>query len=119
MKDENKRIKTLKILSFAGVGLMFAVTLIAAFLESFESVAITVAVLLTVGMVSLIRKIFVVFESKFRSIDEIINRISGYAEVKYNKNDETAYISAKFSQLTGIDFASEIVDDVDYRKIMK
>ena len=118
MKDENKRIKTLKILSFAGVGLMFAVTLIAAFLESFESVAITVAVLLTVGMVFLIRKIFVVFESKFRSIDEIINRISGYAEVKYNKNDETAYISAKFSQLTGIDVASEIVDDVEYRKIM-
>ncbi len=118
MKDENKRIKTLKILSFSGIGLMFAVTLIAAFLESFESVAITVAVLLTIGMVLLIRNVFIVFENKFRSIEEIVNRFSGYAEVKYNKTDEVAYISAKFSQITGIDVASEIVDDVEYKKIM-
>ncbi|MBQ3162506.1 MAG: EAL domain-containing protein [Oscillospiraceae bacterium] len=118
MKDEKKRIKTLKILLYSGVGLLFALTLAAAFLETFESVAITVAVLATIGMILLLKKIFVVFEDKFRSIEEIIGRISGYAEVKYNKQDETAFISSKFSSITGIEVASEIVDDVDYKKIM-
>ncbi|MBQ7981632.1 MAG: EAL domain-containing protein, partial [Oscillospiraceae bacterium] len=118
MKDENKRIKMLKILSFAGIGLMFAVTIAAAFLETFESVVITLAVLLVIGMAVLIRNVFVMFENKFRSIEEIINRISGYAEVKYNKKDETAYISAKFTSITGIEVASETVDDIEYKKIM-
>lgn len=118
MKDENKRIKTLKILSFTGIALMFAAALAAAFLESFESVAITVAVLLTIGMVIIVRNIFMVFENKFRSIEEIIDRIAGYAEVKYNKKDETAFISAKFTSITGIEVASQIIDDVEYKKIM-
>ncbi len=118
MKDENKRIKIMKILAYAGVALMFGAVIAGAFLETFESVVITVAVLLAAGMVLLIRNIFIVFENKFRSIEEIINRISGYAEVKYNKNDETAYISEKFSEITGIDVASEIVDDIEYKRIM-
>lgn len=118
MKDEKKRIKTLKILAYLCVALSFAVTLAAAFLETFESVAITVAVLLAVGTILLIRNVFIIFENKFNSIEEIIDRISGYAEVKYNKQDETAYISAKFSAITGIEVASEFVDDIEYKKIM-
>ena len=118
MKDEKKRIKTLKILAYSCVALSFLVTLAAAFLDTFESVAITVAILLLIGTILLIRNVFLVFENKFRSIEEIIDRISGYAEVKYNKQDEVAYISAKFSAITGIDVASEFVDDVEYKKIM-
>ncbi len=118
MKDEKKRIKMLKILSFAGIGLMLAVTLFAAFLESFESVMVTVAVLITIGMVIIVRNIFAIFENKFRSIEEIIDRVSGYAEVKYNKKDEIAVVSAKFTAITGIEVASEIIDDVEYKKIM-
>ena len=64
MKDEKKRIKTLKILMYSCVALMFAVTLAAAFLETFESVAITIAVLVAVGMVLLLRNIFLVFENR-------------------------------------------------------
>ena len=48
----------------------------------------------------------------------MVDKIPGYAEVKYNKKDETAYISAKFSAITGIDVVSEVVDDFDYKKIM-
>ncbi|MBQ5319860.1 MAG: EAL domain-containing protein [Oscillospiraceae bacterium] len=118
MKDENKRIKTLKILLYSGVALLFLVAVAAAFLETFESVVITLAVLFAAGMVMMIRNVFIVFDNKFRSIEEIVDRISGYAEVKYNKNDETAYVSAKFSAITGIDVASEIIDDVDYKRIM-
>ncbi len=118
MKDEKKRIKTLKILMYSCVAVMFAVTLVAAFLETFESVAITIAVLVAVGMVLLLRNIFLVFENKFRSIEEIIDRMAGYAEVKYNKTDETAFVSAKFSDITGIEVASEFIDDVEYKKIM-
>ncbi len=118
MKDENKRIKTLKILLFAGVGLMLAVTVAAAFLETFESVVITIAVLLAAALVVLIGNVFAMFENKFRSIEEIVNRISTYAEVKYNKKDEVAYISEKFTAITGIETASKIVDDMEYRKIM-
>lgn len=118
MKNETERIKILKILSFSGIGLMFAITLIAAFLETFESVAVTVALLVTIGMIILIKNIFGMFENKFRSIEEIIGRVSGYAEVKYNKKDETAFVSAKFTPITGIEVASEIVDDIEYKKIM-
>ena len=118
MKDEKKRIKTIKILAFSCIGLMFGITLAAAFLETFESVAITLALLVAIGMVLLVRDIFVVFEKKFKSIEEIIDRVSGYAEVKYNKKDEVAYISAKFTPITGIEVASEFVDDIEYKKIM-
>ncbi len=118
MKDEKKRIKTLKILAYSCVALSLIITVAAAFLETFESVAITVAVLLAAGTILLIRNVFLVFERKFRSIEDIIDRIPGYAEVKYNKNDETAYVSSKFSSLTGIDVASEFIDDIEYKKIM-
>lgn len=118
MKDENKRIRLMKILAYTGVALLFLMVIAAAFLETFESVVITVAVLLAVGMIVLIRKILLMFEVRFKSIEEIINRITGYAEVKYNKNDETAHISAKFTSITGIDVASEVVDDVEYKRIM-
>jgi len=118
MKDEKKRIKMLKILAYSCVALSLAITVAAALLETFESVAITVAILLAIGTVMLVRNVFFIFENKFRSIEEIIDRISGYAEVKYNKKDETAYISAKFSAITGIDVASELIDDVEYKKIM-
>jgi len=118
MKDENKRIRLMKILAYTGVALLLLMVIAAAFLETFESVVITVAVLLAVGMIVLIRKILLMFEVRFKGIEEIINRITGYAEVKYNKNDETAHISAKFTSITGIDVASEVVDDVEYKRIM-
>ncbi|MBP1549294.1 MAG: EAL domain-containing protein, partial [Oscillospiraceae bacterium] len=118
MREEKKRIKMLKILSFAGVGVLLALVVAAAFLETFGSVVITVSVLLAIGLVIILRNIFTTFDKKSESMDEIINRISGYAEVKYNKNDETAYISAKFTPITGIEVASEVVDDVEYKRIM-
>ncbi len=118
MKDESKRIKTLKILAYSGIGLMFVITLIAVVFKTFGSVAVTLAVLATIGMVILVKNIFNVFEQKFNSIDDIIGRVSGYAEVRYNKKDEIACISRKFSSITGIEVASEIVDDIEYRKIM-
>ena len=118
MREEKKRIKMLKIIAFVGVGVMLALVFAAAFLETFESVVITLSVLLAIGLVIILRNIFTTFDKKSESIDEIINRISGYAEVKYNKKDETAYISAKFTSITGIEIASEVVDDVEYKRIM-
>lgn len=118
MKDENKRIKMLKILSLSGTGLLLLLVVAAAFLETFESVVITVGFLTAAAMVLMLIGIFRIYESKSRSMDEIINRVSGYAEVKYNKKDETAYISAKFTSITGIEVASGFVDDIEYKRIM-
>lgn len=118
MKFEIKQIKKLKIIIFLCIGLLLCVTFAAAFLETYESVAITIGVLIAIGAVMIIRKVFKIYEVRLRSVDEIVNSIPGYAEIRFNKKDEAAYISSRFTEITGIETASEVVDDVEYRKII-
>lgn len=118
MNDEKKFFDNIKKAAYTGVAIMLLAAAAAVFLPEFKSVALTIAVLAAAGMAVLFGVAFKQLAKKINSVETVLEKASGCAAVKFDKKSETAYISPKFSAVTGIDVASEIIDEIDYKKLM-
>ncbi|MGN0675791.1 MAG: EAL domain-containing protein [Oscillospiraceae bacterium] len=118
MEDNKKRTVSLNRLAYAGTAVLLAAAAAAVFLPSVKSVAFTIAAADAIGMFVLLRKIFSDTQKRDRGVDTVLENSDGCALIKYDKKSETAYLPANFSELTGIETASAVLDDVDYKKLM-
>ena len=118
MNEEKKCLNNLIKAVYAGVGILLLSAAAAVFVPNLKGVVLTIAVLASVGMILLIKLAFKQLEKKISSIEVVMKNTADCAEVKYDKKAEAAYISPKFSRITGITTAGEVLDDVDYKKLM-
>ncbi len=112
-----KKLQNLKIAAVAAIVLMLAATLLAAFFESFASVAVTIAVICAIGLIILLRGTLKQINKLIDDIYLVLEKCPGYAVVRFNKKDEVADVSPNFQMITGLE-SKILIDDVDYRKLM-
>ena len=118
MKNREKRVKLFSVLSYIGVVFLFAAVLTAAFSEAYKGAVITASVVVAAGVVLLLRDVFTYFSRKVRSVEQLVAGVQGYAEIKYDKKNDEAYISKNFTAVTGIDSPGNIIDGTDYKKLV-
>lgn len=118
MKDDKQRYMFCKRILYIGVSVMLAAAIAGFFIPSFGSVFLTVGIVAAVGMFLIIRILFRLSEKIMSCHDIIVAKSEGYVEIRYDKKSETAFVYGHFSEITGLDAASRVLDDVDYKNLM-
>lgn len=118
MKNMKKQLKTLVILSFIGIVLLAAAVIFAAFTEYYKGAVITAAVVIAAGTIMMLLRVFGNSDEVSGIHDELVSKLDGYAEIRYDKKNEEAHISEQFSELTGLEVPGNVVDSADYKKII-
>lgn len=118
MKDEKKQRLLFVRLVYAGMALTLASLAAIVFLPSLKSVFLTLAAVFTAGSAVLAGIMLEQMRKRIESTENLIEKIDGYAEIRYDKKTETAFISGKFSEITGLETAGSAVDDTDYKKLV-
>ena len=118
MKDEKKQRLLFVRLVYAGMALTLASLAAIIFLPSLKSVFLTLAAVFTAGSAVLAGILFEQMRKRIESTDDLIGKLDGYAEIRYDKKTETAFISEKFSDITGLETTDRVLDDTDYKKLV-
>lgn len=118
MKDEKKQRLLFVRLVYAGMALTLASLAAIVFLPSLKSVFLTLAAVFTAGSAVLAGIMLEQMRKRIESTENLIEKIDGYAEIRYDKKTETAFISGKFSEITGLETTGSAVDDTDYKKLV-
>lgn len=118
MKDEKKQRLLFVRLVYAGMALTLASLAAVVFLPSLKSIFLTFAAVFTAGSGVLAGILFEQMRKRIDSTDDLVDKIDGYAEIRYDKKTETAFISGKFSDITGLETTGSAVDDTDYKKLV-
>lgn len=121
MKNEKKRRLLFMRLAVTGIAVMLASAAAIAFLPSLRSVFLTVAAVSAAGAAALITILFGEMRERIESTESLIEKNDGYAEIRYDKKTETAYVLGKLSEITGLELpnnADNSLDDIDYKKLV-
>ncbi len=98
--------------------LAFASLAAIAFLPTLRSVFLTVAAVSVAGSAVSSGIIFKAMLRRIESTEKLIEKADGYAEIRYDKKNEVAYILGKFTEVTGIEVPDPVMDDTDYKKLV-
>ncbi len=118
MKDEKKRREVYIKLVYAGIAVTLLSAFGAAFLPSLKSVLLTVAAVSSAGAAVVSGIIFKTMKSRIDSAEKIIADTESYAQIRYDKKNETAYIYGKLAEITGLEIAGPALDETDYKKLI-
>ncbi len=118
MNDNNKRRKLFVRLIYVCIAVTLVSVFAAVFIPSVKSVMVTIAAVSCAGTAFLTYITFTEMEKRIESAESIVENSEGYAEIRYDKKNETAYITGDFSRITGIDAASMVLDETDYKKLI-
>lgn len=118
MHDEkNQRILFVR-LAYAGTAVTLASLAAIIFLPSLKSIFLTLAALSAAGAAVLFGILLEQMRKRIACIDCLVEKADGYAEIRYDKKTETAVISGKFSEITGLEVPNGTIDDTDYKKLV-
>lgn len=116
--NTNKNFKNLIAISYAGTVLMFAAAAAAAFMPAYKAAAVVIAVL-AAGAVGVSLKFIADGENKRLSAEkELEKKYEKYAEIYYDKKNETADVFGDLAEFTGLEVPSDTLHDNDYKKLM-
>lgn len=118
MKNERKQRILFVRIAFICMILTFVSLAAIAFLPSVRSVFLTVAAVSVAGSAVSAGIAFKAMLKHIESTEKLIEQADGYAEIKYDKKNETAYILGKFTEVTGLEISSEVLDETDYKKLV-
>ena len=118
MKNKEKRFKLFVVLSYIGILLLTAAVILAALAEPYRGSVIAVSILIAAGMTVMLRYILSAVSDRISAIDKLVSDIKDYAEIRYDKKRDEAYISKNFAGITGIAAPSELIDGIDYKMIV-
>ena len=118
MKDKKKFSDLYIVLVYAGIAALVLCVLLAALLEAYRSAVFTIAIVIGILEAVLLLRIQSAASDRINGINELLSTMKDYAEIRYNKKRDEAYISANFTEVTGFEAPSEIIDEADYQKLM-
>ncbi len=118
MNDEKKQRLLFLRLAYSGTAVTLVSLAAIIFLPSLQSVFITLAALSAAGAAVLFGILFDQMRKRIDCSDRLVEKANGYAEIRYDKKTETAVISGKFSEITGLDVPNGAIDDTDYKKLV-
>ncbi len=118
MKNEKKNRVLFIRLVYICIAASFAAAAGVVFLPSFKSVMLVVSALLCAAAIILAYRVLDGMEKRLDGVEDVISETDGYAEIRYDKKAETAYILGDIAEITGIDISSSVLDDVDYKKLI-
>lgn len=117
MKNEKQRFKNFISLSYVGIAVIVIASLAAAFLPFGKAVFAVIAAIAAVGVLLLLRYIVSCSSDCIEAAEKLANSADGYAEIRFDKKEETAYLSEKFSEVTGLEASGEIGAE-EYRSLV-
>ena len=106
------------ILLYAGIAVLLLCVLLAAILKDYGGAIFTAALVVGTLTIVLLAVIHSAASDRLKSIDQLLSSMKDYAEIRYNKKRDEARISANFTEVTGFEAPSEIIDGMDYKKLM-
>ncbi len=118
MKNRKKKFDLFIILSYVGVILLIAAVFVAAFSEAYKGAVITASIVVTVGLFMLLNYLFTAARNRINAVEKLTENLNGYAEIRYDKKSDEAYITGRFTEITGIDVASSVMDGTDLKKLI-
>ena len=118
MKDEKKQRVIFVRIAFICMALMFVSLAAIVFLPSLRSVFLTVAAVSSLGAAAAVGVVFNSMMKRIDSTESLVEKIDGYAEIRYDKKNEVAYVSGKVSEITGLEIPGSVLDDTDYKKLV-
>jgi len=118
MKDDKKSRRLLIRLVFVCIAVTLASAVGIFFLPTIKSVLLTVAAVSSAAAAAAAALLFSGMEKRIDCVESIIEKSTGYAEIRYDKKTETARVSGKLTEITGIELPGEVLDDTDYKKLV-
>lgn len=118
MKNNRKGLKWYINASYVSIALLIIVMVLAAYITSYREAILTVAAVLAAGVILFLCRVFSIANDRYESIDELVSGAVDYAEIRYHKKNDEAYISKNFTRITGIEAPSEIIDGIDYKNLV-
>ena len=117
MKNEKQRFKNLITISYILTAIIAALALLAAFVEPCRVIAAVIAVIAAAAEIYIFKSILEYGRDRIKIAEKLADTVNGYAEILFNKKDETAYISEGFTELTGLETKREI-DSEEYKNLV-
>ena len=118
MKNKKKFSDSPIAVLYAGVIFLVAAVVLAAVLKDYVAAIFTAAVVVGIFVIVFLQKAFSAAAERINSVEDFLDNVQDYAEIRYNKKRDEAYISNNFTAVTGVEAPSGIIDGADYRKLM-
>lgn len=118
MNDEKKRRRFFMRLVYIFIAAALASAAVMFFVPSLGSVMLTLSAASLAAAAFLTFRIFSSLEKRVSSVESVVANAEGYAEIRYDKKSETAYILGDFSKITGLEIVSSVLDETDYKKLV-
>ena len=117
MKNEKQRFKNLITVSYALTAVIAAAALSAAFLPFGKAVSAVVALISAAAEIFILKAVFGYSKDRIEMAERLADKANGYAEIFFNKNDETAYISERFTDITGLE-TERVIGSEEYKNLV-